>query len=178
MIISRLGGRRAAIRPDEPSAAYTAVHTARRERPGTDRRGRPARTVLELRRSYGGATMRALLGAVFEPGAPGTATVFEVRHGTALDLDAPRTCRSELGAPLTAGLPSDFAPAVLDALAGAATERPLPAGVLRVDRAAFDALASNPTAFTLAATLLRQALDALSRDADPIAPTRASLNRW
>ncbi|WP_433889942.1 hypothetical protein [Streptomyces sp. CA-111067] len=117
MIISRLGGRRAAIRNDETSAAYTGPHTVRRERPGSERRGRPIRTVVELRRSCGGTAMRALLGAAFEPGAPGTPTVFELSHGTPLELDAPRACRSELGSPLATGLPSDFATAVLDAVA-------------------------------------------------------------
>lgn len=178
MIVSRLGGRRAAIRPEENSAVFAGPHTARRERPGSDRRGRPARTVLEVRRSYGGMTMRALLGAVFVPGAPGTGTVFEVRHGTPWELGEPGTCRSELGTPLLAGLPSDFAPAVLDALAGTGADPPLPPGVLRVDRSGFDALASSEAAFTLTAAVLRQATDALARGGDAIAVTRAALNRW
>jgi hypothetical protein len=179
MIVSRLGGRRAAIRPDEPSAAYTAVHTARRERPGPadGRRGRPARTVVELRRVYGGATMRALLGASFAPGAAGAAAV-EVRHGTPLELDAACGCRSELGGPLAAGLPSDFVPAVLGALTGAPGERPLPPGLLRVDRAAFDPLGSGTEAFALAAALLRQAIAAQVLGGDPVAVIRAALNRW
>jgi hypothetical protein len=180
VIVSRLGGRRAAIRPDEPSAAYTAAHTARRERPGPGDgpRGRPARTVVELRRAYGGATMRALLGASFAPGAAGASAVVEVRHGIPLELDAACGCRSELGGPLAAGLPSDFVPAVLGALAAPPGERPLPPGLLRVDRAAFDPLGSGTEAFALAAALLRRAIAAQVLGGDPVAVTRAALNRW
>ena len=177
MIIAE-GGRRAAIRTDESSAAYVGAQIARCERFGSAEPGRAVRVVVELSRAFGGMTMRALLGAEFSPDPLGTVTIFEVPFGEPMGLGAVAGCGSELGRPLVAGLPRDFADAVLDGLAGDAAAEALPAGRLRIDRAGFDEAGSSEMAFKLAGGLLRRVVDALLHDEDPLAAARVVVSGW
>jgi hypothetical protein len=62
--------------------------------------------------------------------------------------------------PLIPGLPADFAQATLSGLMADATQTPIPAGVVRVDRAGHDLMGSSDAAFGLAAQVLRGALAA------------------
>ncbi|WP_152617710.1 hypothetical protein [Phaeacidiphilus oryzae] len=179
MIISR-GGRRAAIRTDESSAVYVGTHVARCERAGPAEPVRAVRAVVELSRALGGMTMRALLGAEFSPDPSGSATEFEVPFDEPLGLGAVAHahCRSELGRSLVAGLPGDFAAAVLDGLAGEAAARTLPRGLLRIDRAGFDEAGSSEMAFKLAGGLLRCVVEALLHGDDPLVAAQAVVSGW
>ncbi len=177
MIIAE-GPRRAAIRTDEPTAAYRATNSIRRVRAGSTAGTRGGRVVVELSRKFSGMTVRALLGAVYTPGGQGLLTAFEVPVGPALGTTAATVCGSELGGALAPGLPRDFAPGVLDALAGDASDRMLQAGLIRVDRAGFDEAGSGEMAFWLAADLLRRALAALMASEDPTDSIRAALRGW
>ncbi|MFF0969257.1 hypothetical protein ACWDQO_36145 [Streptomyces sp. NPDC003703] len=178
MIILAEGGRRAAVRTDESSAAYVAMHVAHCERSASPGPERAVRAVVELSRAFGGMTMRALLGAEFSPDPQGSSTVFEVPFCEAMGLGAVATCASELGSPLVAGLPRDFAGAVLDGLAGDPAVRALPAGLLRVDRAGFDEAGSSEMAFKLAGDLLRSVVDTLLHHRDPLTAAQAVLSAW
>lgn len=169
------GGRRAAIRVDEATAMYPGFGFKSCERPASGESGQSARAVVELRRSLGGVTMRALLGARFVPGAEGPATLFEVPFGAPLGLGAPAHCASELGRPLVAGLPSDFAGAALTGLAGAAL---LPAGIVRVDRAGHDEVGSSEKAFQLVGELLREVIRSLMSGQDTEAVARSLVEAW
>ncbi|MEV0280780.1 hypothetical protein AB0I22_30935 [Streptomyces sp. NPDC050610] len=171
-------GRRVAVRTDEPSATYTHTDISRCERPTTAEPGRAVRAVVELSRALGGMHMRALLGAEFTPGPVGAVTVFEVPFGGPLGLGADAECESELGRPLAAGLPRDFASAALDGLAGDVGGQVLPAGLLRVDRAGFDEVGSSEMAFRLAGGLLRAVIHASLHHADPLAAARAAASGW
>lgn len=82
------GGRRAAVRTDEASAAYVGVHAARCERPASPEPARAVRAVVELSRAFGGMTVRALLGAEFSLDPRGSVTVFEVPFGQPMGLGA------------------------------------------------------------------------------------------
>ncbi|MEU1304325.1 MULTISPECIES: hypothetical protein [Streptomyces] len=178
MIIITEGGRRAAFRTDEASAAYVGVHAARCERSASPSLGRAVRAVVELSRAFGGMTVRALLGAEFSPDPQGSLTVFEVPFGEAMGLGAVAGCASELGRPLVAGLPRDFADAALEGLAGAPAVGALPAGLMRVDRAGFDEAGSSEMAFKLAGDLLRCVVDALLHDRDPLTAAQAMVRAW
>ncbi|WP_319593839.1 hypothetical protein [Streptomyces sp. ID05-04B] len=133
---------------------------------------------MEVSRAFGGMTMRALLGAEFSPDPLGTVTIFEVPFGEPMGLGAVAGCGSELGRPLVAGLPRDFADAVLDGLAGDTGAEALPAGLLRIDRAGFDETGSSEMAFKLAGGLVRRVVDALLHDDDPLAAARAAVSGW
>jgi hypothetical protein len=118
-----------------------------------------ARLTLELRRNLGGMVMRALVGAEFIPGSDRTA--FEVAVAVAaFDSGVDAACPSRLGKPLVPGLPRDFAPSVLAGITAGSAEDPLPAGTLRVDRAAHDLMGSSEAAFYQAGRLLRAAFSA------------------
>ncbi|WP_131765159.1 hypothetical protein [Candidatus Protofrankia californiensis] len=177
MIITE-GGRRAAIRTDEASAAYDSAYATRCERPASAETGRAIRAVVELSRAFGGMTMRALLGAQFMPDPQSLVTAFEVPFGEPLGFGLVADCGSELGRPLVAGLPRDFADATLAGLAGDAQADPLPAGLLRVDRAGFDETGSSEAAFKLAGDLLRHVLHALLHDEEPLAVAQTVVSAW
>lgn len=178
MIITA-GARRAAFRTDEPTAAYRGLRTIRRVRAGAG--GTAAgggRVVVEVSRRFGGTAVRALLGAVFTPGGKDHLTSFEVPVGPALGTGAATTCVSELGGSLAPGLPEDFAPVVLDALAGGTPSARLPTGTVRIDRAGFDETDSCELAFRLAAALLRSVLAARLGGRDTSEAARAALRAW
>ncbi|MEV7811111.1 hypothetical protein AB0P05_10260 [Streptomyces flaveolus] len=177
MIIAE-GGRRVAVRTDEASAAYVGSYVTRCERSASPEPGRAVRAVVELSQAFGGTTMRALLGAEFSPGPEGSVTVFEVPFGEPLGDDAVTGCRSELGRPLAAGMPSDFAQAALGGLAGDEGAMAFPAGLLRVVRAGYDEVGSSELAFKLAGDLLRCVVDALLHDRDPLATAQAVVHAW
>lgn len=172
------GGRRAVVRRDEASAAYVGVHVAGCGRPASSESGRAVRAVVELSRAYGGMTMRALLGAEFLLDSQTSETVFEVPFGEPMRLGAVAGCRSELGRPLVAGLPRDFANAALQGLAGDTGVGPLPAGLLRVDRAGFDEVGSSEMAFKLAGDLLRCVVAAQVYDRHSLAAAQAAVRAW
>ncbi|WP_030976647.1 hypothetical protein [Streptomyces sp. NRRL S-1824] len=123
-------------------------------------------------------TMRASLGAEFSLDPRGLVTVFEVPFGEPLGLGAAAGCGSELGRPLVAGLPRDFADAALDGLSGDTGVGALPAGLLRVDRAGFDEAGSSEMAFQLAGNLLRCVVAAQLHDRDPLAAAQAAVRAW
>jgi len=177
-VIIREGGCGAAIWDDEPSAAYTGRYLSRGEWPASVEAGRSMRVVVEVMRAFGGMTMRALLGARFTPDPLTTLAAFEVPFGEPLGRGSVANCHSELGPPLTAGLPSDFAEAALAGLTGDAEANPFPSGLLRVDRAGFDEIGSSEMAFKLAGDLLRHVLRALLRHDDPLAVARAVVRGW
>lgn len=177
MIIELAGSGRAAIRSDEASAAYEGIHVVRSTKPAAPELAGPLRTVAELSRAMGGMTMRALLGARYTPDSTSTTTVFEVPFGEPLGLGAATGCQSELGPPLVAGLPSDFADAALAGLAGD-EDLLLPPGLVRVDRAGFDEVGSSEQAFRLVGDLLRHVLDALLRGAEPAPVARTVVGGW
>lgn len=168
---------RAAVRTDELSAAYVGTDVMRRERPGSARQSRATQVVVELRQAFGGMIMRALVGAEFSPNQQGSVTVFEVPFGGPLGLGAVAECASELGGPLVAGLPRDFAAALLDGLTGQDPDESLPSGLLRIHRAGFDEIGSSEMAFRLAGGLLRQVMNALLRDDDPLAAAQTVLKK-
>ena len=158
--------RRVAIRVEEPSAAYTGSGVVRGHSPAGSAPGpgREVRVVVELSRLMGCMTMRALLGAVFLPDPSAQLTVVEVPFGADAGWDAVAGCSSELGHPLVAGLSRGFACAALDGLT--AGPGGVPAGLVRVDRAAFDK-ESSEMAFRLAGRVLRHVLAPLAHG-DPL----------
>ncbi|WP_328364842.1 hypothetical protein OG800_34130 [Streptomyces sp. NBC_00445] len=105
-------------------------------------------------------------------------TVFEVPFGEPMRLGVLAGCSSELGRPLVAGLPRDFADAVLDGLARDTGVGALPAGLLRVDRAGFDEEGSSEMAFKLAGELLRCVVAAMLRDRDRLVLAQAVVRGW
>ncbi|MEV6028789.1 hypothetical protein [Streptomyces sp. NPDC052036] len=178
MIVIAEGGRRVAVRADEVSAAYVGVRAARCARSASPGPGREVRAVVELSRAFGGVTMRALLGAAFSPDPQGTFIVFEVPFGEEMGLGAVATCAGELGPPLVAGMPRDFADAALDGLAGDPAVAALPAGLLRVDRAGFHELGASEMAFKLVGELLGCVVDALLHNRDPRTVAQAVGRAW
>ncbi len=141
------------------------------------RPGSAVRAVVEIHRALGGMIMRALLGGEFTPDPEATTTAFVVPHGGELTFGASADCASELGRPLVAGLPQDFADAVLLGLSGDASAA-LPAGPLCIDRAAVDEVGSSETAFRLAADLLVRTIDSLLRGADPSDAVHRAMDSW
>lgn len=105
-------------------------------------------------------------------------TVFEVPFGEPIGRGSVANCGSELGPPLIAGLPSDFAEVALAGLAGEAEANPWPPGLLRVDRAGWDEAGSSEVAFKLAGNLLQHVLRALLRNDEPLTVVRAVVREW
>lgn len=157
---------------------YQAVRVAGCERVASNGDGQDARAVVEIQRALGGMRMRALLGGAFTPDPGGATTAFEIPVGGPLGIGSPAECDSELGRRLVAGMPEDFADAAMSGLAGAEDDAGMPAGVLRVDRAAFDEVDSSETAFRLAGDLLRHAIRALTAGLDPQAAARTTVDAW
>jgi hypothetical protein len=135
------------------------------------------RAVVEISRALGGMRMRALLRAIFTPDPEIAVTVFEVPYSERMGFGAVAGCLSELGRPLVAGLPLDFAGAVLEGVAGSA-DAALPSGRLRIDRAAFDDVDSSQVAFRFTGDLLSQVIGALIRGEDPAEVSRAAMVAW
>jgi hypothetical protein len=90
------------------------------------------------------------------------------------DLDGELKVVSQLGRPLAAGLPAEFATAVVDGL----RRRPLPAGRLLVDRAGHDPVDSSPLAFELAAELLATVVATRAVAGDVESAVRAVVEAW
>lgn len=148
---------------DEP--AFVAAHISARS------------TVVEIRRAGGGIMPWALVGAIYRPGA-GDTLRFEVPHSGELSMVSASTCTGPLGRPLKAGLPIEFAQAVLDGLIRyePASNRP---GQLRVVSAGYDDAESSAYVFERAAALLKWVLLAEFQGAGPTAEDLAGLlDQW
>jgi hypothetical protein len=172
-MIIEMAGRRAvavAVAEDVASARYdcarllTGTTAAGPARVPTGTDTVPVETVsvrllVEIRRNLGGMIMRAMVGGEFRSGGENTRYKVCVA-GEPFDSGTPPTCDSELGDPLIPGLPADFAQATLNGLMADATQTPIPAGVVRIDRAGHDLMGSSDAAFGLAARVLRGALAA------------------
>jgi hypothetical protein len=157
-----------AVADDLPDASYAAAGRLTAVRPAAGVPAGSTRVVIEALRRFGGHAPRALLGGYFAPGA-GTNTGFEVTY--VADGDS-ASCPSMLWKqPYMAGLPSEYASAVLDGLVEG--HGGLPAGLLRVDRAGVDEVAASEWVFKQAAGLLRGALSAILRGADVETEIRA-----
>ena len=142
----------AALEPSEVRRASAAV--ADGEFPGR------ARAFVELVRRFGGLTARALVGGEFTGGGDQVLIEVSVMEGAG----AARPVRSHhLGRHLyAAGLPAEFADAVLQGLLLAGSE--MPAGILVIDRGAVDDEGSSSAVFRQAAQLLREVLLVLPQD--------------
>jgi hypothetical protein len=136
--------------------------------------GYQGRLVVELRRNMGGMMMRAQLGGEFVAGFAQTGLQVCVAEQP-FDSGIPETCRSPLGKPLIPGLPSDFAQSALNGLAENGAAAPLPAGLLRVDRAGHDLMGSSQEAFYQVARLLRAAFAATISGQDIASSLRSML---
>jgi hypothetical protein len=160
MIIEVGTAARLSLDADNESARYDSGRMLAASEPPALRISAPAvRLTVELRRNLGGMVMRALVGGEFTPGSD--LTGFEVAVAVAaFDSGVDTTCPSRLGKPLVPGLPQDFAPSVLAGITAGSADDPLPAGTLRVDRAAHDLMGSSEAAFYQAGLLLRAAFSA------------------
>ena len=156
----------AALEPSEVRRASAGIAVG--EFPGR------VRAFVELVRRFGGLTARALVGGEFTGG--GDQALIEV--SVMQETGAARPVRSHLGRHLyAAGLPAEFADAVLQGLLLAGSE--LPAGVLVIDRGAVDDEGSSSVVFRQAAQLLREALLVLPQDAGAIeGHVRAVMATW
>jgi hypothetical protein len=165
----------AAIGADDPLAALQPLEVRRASAgvAGGELPGR-ARAFVELVRRFGGLTARALVGGEFSGGGDQALIEVSVMDETV----AARPVRSHLGRHLyAAGLPAEFADAVLQGLLLAGNE--LPAGVLIVDRGAVDDEGSSSFVFRQAAQLLREVLLVLPRDAGAVEErVRAVIATW
>lgn len=90
------------------------------------------------------------------------------------DCTGKHSCKSRLWTPLIPGLPDEFAQSVVDGF----IRRPLPAGRIVVDRAAFDPVESTPLAFELAAELLAIVLHAMLMGREVEQSARAAIEAW
>lgn len=128
--------------------------------------GSRVRALVELKAVTGGLRPRAMLGGEFAP-EQGTGITFAVDHSGALGLGAAATCPSLIGgSSLVAGLPLEFARAVLDGLVRVKCATTTTAGVLHVDRAGHDEVDSSQMVFERASGLLRCVLTASVGGAD------------
>ncbi|HSY16427.1 MAG TPA: hypothetical protein VK816_10590 [Jatrophihabitantaceae bacterium] len=173
------GGRSIGIRADETTAAYFGQRLARSARSGLATPSQHARAVVELSLAQGGRNPRALLGGEFAPDPAGAQTMFEVPYGLPLlEFGDVAECRSELGKPLVAGLPSDFADAALVGLTAGPAAETLPAGLLRVDRAGICPIDSSEMTFKFVGGLLCAVLSALVQGEDPYLAAQAVMRGW
>lgn len=137
------------------------------QQPSESDPGRTVRAVVELVAISGGLRPRALIGGEFVPGSGGRLSI-EVNHSGDLGLGASANCPGLAKAkPLVAGLPLEFAQAAVDGLVRVKCEKPVPPGVLRVDRAAHDEVDSSPIAFEKAAGILRCVLASIEASETP-----------
>ncbi|UYY81980.1 hypothetical protein OIT41_02570 [Arthrobacter sp. YA7-1] len=174
MIIS-LGTRRASVIDDELTASFTLGRTILESVQTKSSREplRPVRAVVEIVRHGGGLMPRALLGGAFTPGEDGADLLIEVQT-SGEDYAGKPSCKSRLWTPLIPGLPDEFAHSVVDGF----IRRPLPAGRIVVDRAAFDPVESSPMAFELAAELLAIVLHSSSMGRGVERSARAAIEAW
>ncbi|GAB3566857.1 hypothetical protein GCM10027405_26460 [Arthrobacter alkaliphilus] len=173
MIIAT-GTRRVWIDQDGLGAAFVADRIIHRSVPSwpNENFARPSRAVVEILRFGGGLRPRALLGGVFQPSRAGELVV-EV-GATGKTVAGVSSCASQLSSSMVPGLPDEFAQSV----AGGLVARPLPGGLIVVDRAAFDPVDSSPFAFFLAAELLAAVLEAKSLDRNVEEAARAAVEAW
>lgn len=170
-MIVKAGPRAAAVETDNSAAKYPAL----REIVGAsdasvDPDRQAARAVVEIYRHLGGMAQRGMLGGSFMPGGDHLAVTVAV----SFDELGP-SCPSQLWRPMRAGLPVEYAEQTLRTLMAITT---LPAGELRIDRAAHDPVDSSEAAFDLVAGLLADVLDAKSRDGDLASSVQENLERW
>jgi hypothetical protein len=160
MIVEVGNASRVSLSEDNPYAGYESARILESARAaGAPAVTLPIRLIVELRRTFGGMIMRALVGGECVP-VPGRVR-FEVCVGAAaFDSGVPPTCESALGKALVPGLPEDFAPSVLAGLAVEQIGNGMPPGIVRVDRAGYDLMGSSVAAFYQAAMLLRTAMAA------------------
>lgn len=163
-----------AVDEEEEQARYTMLGHLNASRPAKPDHGRRVRVLVEVQRRFGGLAPRALLGGEFTPDPSGN-TLFEVNY--AADGESVASCPSRLWKrPFTAGLPEEFASAVLTGLTS--DEIDLPAGTLRVDRAGFDEIESSTAVFRQAAQVLTCALGAMLRGVEPEVEIRSVMRAW
>ncbi|MDQ0240872.1 hypothetical protein [Arthrobacter bambusae] len=174
MIIS-LGTRQASVIDDELTASFALGRTILELVQAKSSRDalRPVRAVVEIVRHGGGLMPRALLGGAFTPSEDGAELLIEVQTSGEDDTGKP-SCKSRLWTPLIPGLPGEFAQSVVDGF----IRRPLPAGRIVVDRAAFDPVESSPLAFELAAELLAIVLHAMLVGREVEKSARAAIEAW
>ncbi|GAB2718038.1 hypothetical protein ACX801_05725 [Arthrobacter bambusae] len=174
MVIS-LGTRRASVIDDEPTASFAlgrVILESVQTKCSLDTL-RPVRAVVEILRHHGGLMPRALLGGAFTPSDDEGDLLIEVQTSGEHSTGKP-SCKSHLWTPLVPGLPDEFAQSVVDGF----IRRPLPAGRVVVDRAAFDPVESSPLAFELAAELLAIVLDAMLMEREVEQSARATIEAW
>lgn len=145
----------AALQPSEVRRASAAV--ADRDFPVR------TRAFVELVRRFGGMTARAFVGGEFTGG--GDQALIEI--SVMQEAGAARPVRSHLSRHVySAGLPGEFADAVMQGLLASGGE--LPAGALVIDRGAVDDEGSSSAVFRQAAQLLREVLLVLPQDTEAV----------
>lgn len=174
-IVISLGTRRASVIGDELTASFALGRTVLESVQTKSSRDalRPARAVVEIVRHGGGLMPRALLGGAFTPSEDGADLLIEVQT-SGEDCTGKPSCKSRLWTLLIPGLPDEFAQSVVDGF----IRRPLPAGRIVVDRAAFDPVESSPLAFELAAELLAIVLHAMLMGREVEQSARAAIEAW
>jgi hypothetical protein len=160
---------------DEPLAQYPRHDCLTASLPAPRAVGSlDVRALIEVQRRHGGLAPRALLGGCFIA-ASGESLVVEVPF-TADHDSAASPCPSRLWKrPFRAGLPAEFAQAVLESLTGAVS---LPAGILRIDRAGFDEVESSAVVFRMAAHALYVAIAATLSSRDVESELRELVEAW
>jgi hypothetical protein len=177
----------AALADDDPAARYDVVHTLTRS--GAATRGSGAvvtvRALVEVQRRFGGMAPRAVVGGEFTT-SDGNEAVFEVLAGSSYESligleRQPESAVTSLIYPnwrFVAGLPQEYAASALDGLADGPCARSLPAGILRLDRAAFDEVESSGFVFAQASDALCCVLAAKLEGRDLESALRAAVERW
>lgn len=165
---------------DEDISGYSAAQVLSAVRPaGELPPGKSqARALVEVQRRLGGLSPRALLGGEFIAGE-GEQTRLEVAvsgfslfDGTAEPTRSGRLWKR----PFNLGLPEEFGSAVLSGVGS--TEDPLPAGLLRVDRAGFDLVNSSEHIFEMAGSLLVTTIAAIVYGLNIEAEAKTVISRW
>lgn len=159
MIIEE-GALRVAVLPDLAEAGSTSFDSAATVDIPVERSGTTGqRAVVEIHRRIGGLPQRALIGGYFEPSDDGRlAIALELTRFQAVAEGA--TCPGQFGRNLARGIPGEFAPGVLTGC----LQQNLPAGLLRLDRGAFDPVDSSIAAFSFAARVLAEVVQAVGFD--------------
>jgi hypothetical protein len=167
-LIIDLGVRAVSIAVDEPGAVISTSELVTVTIEPSSQVVGPCRVLVELRRFHGGLAPHVILGAGYRPG--GDTLIANVATGV---VDgARRTCRSRLGRrKLIPGLPAELAESVVGGLVRSVD---LGAGVITVDRAAFDPVETSPLIVELAAEILGKVLSsAVSADL-----SESQVRRW
>jgi len=178
-----------ALDEDDERLRYDTVDRLSASRPagGQGRQRQSVRALVEVQRRVGGMAPRAVVGGEFVVG-DGAETVFEVLAGAAYDALVAQGREGRPGVtlpgrihtrwPLIAGLPAEFAESTLRGLVDNPCAGSMPAGVLRLDRAAFDEVESANPVFAQAGAALCCALAAKLQGADPGEELRALIETW